>query len=137
MVGHLRLNRCEEIAQFIAHRLDLLQFPKIGSAAGKKLAVLLQKFRHVVLEIIDVEIPRFLARLAWALRLLQGGIFLLNQRGAAGAWFGGVLLVGFPVGAPVESRGCEGRGRYESARMPVLCRGLLPRRFVLESAGRA
>ena len=56
MIREISLSGREQIPDLVSHLFDLLKFRKVGFAAIKKLAILVQKCRHVALQIFDLEV---------------------------------------------------------------------------------
>ena len=80
MIRHLSLGRLEQISDFISHFFDLLKFREIGLAAIEEFAILVQEYRYVILQILDLEIAwRFVVRGCFRFLLCCLSFFLLNK----------------------------------------------------------
>ena len=80
MIRHFSLGGLEQISDLISHFFDLLKFREIGLAAIEEFAILVQEYRYVTLQILDLEIAwRFVVRGCFRFLLCCLSFFLLNK----------------------------------------------------------
>ena len=80
MIRHLSLGGLEQISDLVSHFFDLLKFREIGLAAIEEDAILVQEYRYVTLQILDLEIAwRFVDRECFRFLICCLSFFLLNK----------------------------------------------------------
>ena len=80
MIRHFSLDGLEQISDLISHFFDLLKFREIGLAAIEEDAILVQEYRYVTLQILDLEIAwRCVVRGCFCFLLCCLSFFLLNK----------------------------------------------------------
>lgn len=106
MIRDISLGGLEEIADVIAHFFYLREFREICFAAVEKLTISAEERRHVAVQIVYFELSGLSSRLSSRVFLFRR--CFLDQRSAAWSRYGGVLLIGWTVGAPIDGRGRQG-----------------------------
>lgn len=113
MIRDIGLGGLEEIADVIAHFFYLREFREVRFAAIEKLTISAEERRHVALQIVHFEFSGLSSRLSSRIFLFRR--LFLDQGHAAWSRCGGVLLIGWTVGAPIDGRGRQGLTRKDPA----------------------